>query len=97
MNNRNVFRPSTELSDRFAALEARAERDALKCALKAAHGYDMKLGEDFVPGVLNEEELKMVAEDPELMRLFKYCTQLELDSMRLMRQEARRERISRVQ
>jgi hypothetical protein len=96
MNNRNAFRPSTELSDRFAALEARAEIDAMK-NWKAAHMYDVDPMDGFEPGVLNEEELAMMEEDPSMEHFFKMCSQKELESMRRMRQEARRERISRVQ
>jgi hypothetical protein len=97
MNQKNIFRPSAELSDRFAALEARAERDALKTALKA-HAYDIDLGEDFVPGVLNDEELAMIEADPELAKFLAMCTEKELRSMRRDREQARRERgIGRVQ
>lgn len=98
MNRSAVFQPSTVSDQHAEKAAAKQEIAALKTALKAAHGYDTKLGEDFVAGELNEEEKLWAESDPELAKFLAMCTAKELASMRRDREQARRERgIGRVQ
>jgi hypothetical protein len=86
MNQQAVFQVSAE-SRRQDAAKAVNYREAAKAALKsrASTLEVMAALEDFVPGVLNEEEQEWALKDPELAKFLSMCSQKELDRMRAER------------
>jgi lipoate-protein ligase A len=87
MNQQAVFQVSAESRRQDAAKAARANRASTKAALKsrASTLEVMAALEDFVPGVLNEEEQEWALTDPELAKFLAMCSQKELDRMRAER------------
>lgn len=85
MNRGSTFQVSQETQTQDAAKAAAAKVSALKVAYKAVHAAWKNAAEDFIPGVLNEEEIAWAAEDPDLAKLLAMCSQQELESMRELR------------
>jgi hypothetical protein len=87
MNQGRVFQVSQQTLREDAAKAARGKREATKAALKSrASALEVQAAlEDFVPGILNEEEQAWAEADPELAKFLAMCSQKELDRMRAER------------